>query len=238
MRPRLKNAREKLMRAGKEILLSKGPEEISIPELTKSCGMATGTFYRYFVSKNDFVMQIITEDWYVVVADVRLYLGGGHRHYDNTRFMFESIREFQKRYHFTGKEHLNKSEKVKLSEEDSMKKLEDLLAERIQNLQDDGELAKSIAPRKAAYLLIQFLTAAARNPEIEFDEVWHLAHYLDDPEPKPAAVTAAGPETEAETAAVPKAAAVSASVPEAAQENASGPENSPAGLSPGFTEDG
>jgi len=234
MRPRLKNAREKLMRTGKEILLSEGPEEISIPELTRSCGMATGTFYRYFVSKNDFVMQIITEDWYVLVADVRLYLEGGHRHYDNTRFMFESIRKFQKRYHFNGKEHLNKSEKVKLSEENSLKKLEDLLTERIQTLQDEGELAKSIASRKAAYLLIQFLMAAARKPEIEFDEVWQLAHYLDDPEPKPAAENAAVSEHAPENASAAEPASVTGPAPE----DESDPEKSPAGLSPVFLEEG
>ena len=57
------NARLNLLKYGKEMLLQEGYFSLSVNRLTKTCNMATGTFYRYFPGKSDLVVVIVQTDW-------------------------------------------------------------------------------------------------------------------------------------------------------------------------------
>ena len=53
--------RKRLVDKGKEIALSTGIRRISIDGITTSAGMAKGTFYKHFESKERFVYEVIME---------------------------------------------------------------------------------------------------------------------------------------------------------------------------------
>lgn len=57
------NARKTLIAQGREVLLSRGYRYMSIAKLTRDCGMAAGTFYTYFGSKEELAISIVDEDW-------------------------------------------------------------------------------------------------------------------------------------------------------------------------------
>ena len=61
MQPKVENARKKLMTQGKKKLVKDGYGGIVIAELTAACGMAAGTFYNYFKSKEE-VFQAIQDE--------------------------------------------------------------------------------------------------------------------------------------------------------------------------------
>ena len=62
-----------MMEYGREFLLHNQDGKagrLNIRELTARCGMALGTFYRYFDSKDDLVRQIMMEDWLKVKENI------------------------------------------------------------------------------------------------------------------------------------------------------------------------
>ena len=48
-----------LVRAGEELFRTKGFTETTIEEITGTAGVARGTFYNYFQSKEDLALEII-----------------------------------------------------------------------------------------------------------------------------------------------------------------------------------
>ncbi len=50
--------KEKILTAGRKLIEQKPISEINIPDITKACGIATGTFYHYFSSKEDLFAQL------------------------------------------------------------------------------------------------------------------------------------------------------------------------------------
>ena len=77
MAVKLENARESLMECGKDFLLQNRDGKagkINVRDLTARCGMALGTFYHYFDSKDDLVRQIMNA-YTIKPIDVRqLYI--------------------------------------------------------------------------------------------------------------------------------------------------------------------
>lgn len=59
----INDAKNKLLNCGKELLLQNGYFDLSITKLTHICHMGTGTFYHYFSSKADLVVDIVQADW-------------------------------------------------------------------------------------------------------------------------------------------------------------------------------
>jgi AcrR family transcriptional regulator len=58
----LTDKKAELYRCGKELFRSKGFKDTNIAEITKMAGMATGTFYNYYPSKDKLFMEIYIEE--------------------------------------------------------------------------------------------------------------------------------------------------------------------------------
>jgi AcrR family transcriptional regulator len=54
--------RDALLAAARELVFKRGHEKISIQHITNRAGVATGTFYNYFVTKQD-VFEAVVEDY-------------------------------------------------------------------------------------------------------------------------------------------------------------------------------
>ncbi len=50
--------KEKILAEGRKLIEQKPISEINIPDITKACGIATGTFYHYFSSKEELFAQL------------------------------------------------------------------------------------------------------------------------------------------------------------------------------------
>jgi AcrR family transcriptional regulator len=72
---------DKLLDKGKAIVLSQGIKKISIDEITKAAGMAKGSFYQHFESKEHFLYELVwnthkqifnqAENMFVKMADLQ-----------------------------------------------------------------------------------------------------------------------------------------------------------------------
>ena len=64
----IEGAREKILANAKRRLFEKGYQHISLREVAKESGIATGTIYNYFANKDYLIANIMLEDWEKVVA--------------------------------------------------------------------------------------------------------------------------------------------------------------------------
>lgn len=55
------NQRKVLLAKGKELMLRYGIKKTTVDDIVNACGIAKGTFYLYFNSKEDFFCRLITE---------------------------------------------------------------------------------------------------------------------------------------------------------------------------------
>jgi AcrR family transcriptional regulator len=54
--------KEKLLDSGKQLFSTKGFKDTSVADITKTAGVATGTFYLYYPSKEELFMEIYLEE--------------------------------------------------------------------------------------------------------------------------------------------------------------------------------
>ncbi len=59
----IEGAREKILLNAKRRLFEKGYQHLSLREVAKESGIATGTIYNYFANKDYLIANIMLEDW-------------------------------------------------------------------------------------------------------------------------------------------------------------------------------
>lgn len=59
----IEGAREKILANAKRRLFEKGYQHLSLREVAKESGIATGTIYNYFANKDYLIASIMLEDW-------------------------------------------------------------------------------------------------------------------------------------------------------------------------------
>ena len=64
----IEGAREKILINAKKRLFENGYQHLSLREVAKESGIATGTIYNYFANKDYLIANIMLEDWEKVIA--------------------------------------------------------------------------------------------------------------------------------------------------------------------------
>ncbi len=59
----LENIKEEIIQATREMIVEEGYDRLNIRDIAKKCGIATGTFYNYFRSKQEIISALLDEDW-------------------------------------------------------------------------------------------------------------------------------------------------------------------------------
>ena len=68
----LPNIKEEILETTRRMVLEKGYNKISIRDIAKECGIATGTFYNYFRSKQAIVSATLAEDWAMMTKMIKM----------------------------------------------------------------------------------------------------------------------------------------------------------------------
>ena len=63
----IEGAREKILMNAKKRLFEKGYLHLSLREVAKESGIATGTIYNYFANKDELVATVMLEDWNITL---------------------------------------------------------------------------------------------------------------------------------------------------------------------------
>ena len=98
-------SKDKIMQAAAKILKDDGYAKLSVRKVAEKCGMATGTFYRYFESKDYLVAQIIATDWVSTYAKMHDAAKNAVSFEKGFLTFFRLTEEFTDRYRHVFKEY-------------------------------------------------------------------------------------------------------------------------------------
>lgn len=59
----IENLKETIILESRKLLTDKGYENFNVREIAKKCNIALGTFYNYFSTKDELILEIVREDW-------------------------------------------------------------------------------------------------------------------------------------------------------------------------------
>ncbi len=98
MPKRIDDLQASLLAAAKTALLERGYRSLTIRGVANSCGVAVGTVYNYFPSKDVLAARVMLEDWEKALEDMRRECGAAQTAKEGLRAMFGAIRGFSALY--------------------------------------------------------------------------------------------------------------------------------------------
>lgn len=91
-------AREKILSAAKHTLLGQGYSALSLRGVARQCGIAVGTIYNYFESKDMLIACIMVEDWEKALAQMDAACAAARTAGEGLAAMHGAIRQFASIY--------------------------------------------------------------------------------------------------------------------------------------------
>ena len=92
----IENVRAQLLSEAKKQITEQGYKNTTIRSVATACGIATGTVYNYFKSKDMLIASFILEDWLDCIETISSQPKESHRKYlENIHF---SLKKFEKKY--------------------------------------------------------------------------------------------------------------------------------------------
>ena len=67
----IEEARENILRTAKRELLQKGVDGLTIRLVAQKCGIGTGTVYNYFENKETLIANVMLEDWFAALDNMK-----------------------------------------------------------------------------------------------------------------------------------------------------------------------
>lgn len=191
MAQKIENARQKLMECGRTSLQKNECGQygkLGIRELTTECGIALGTFYRYFSSKEDLVLQILEEDWNKVLEKIDELIRTDTTLYEKVRGIYDEISGFECSYRYSAMNLFSASTENYSFHEKNMRRLYERIETFLQEEMDRGSLVLTAGLSSASYLLVELIIATAKNPQMDFDDLWKCMTFQDNSGDAPRAV--------------------------------------------------
>lgn len=90
--------REKMLAQTGKILAASGYHEVTIRDVAKGCGVAVGTVYNYFPSKEMLIASVMLEDWIAALAQMRGAAAEASELGEGLRTMYEALCGFCGKY--------------------------------------------------------------------------------------------------------------------------------------------
>jgi AcrR family transcriptional regulator len=179
MSHKIESARENLLSYGKKALLAGGYDSLNIKELAMQCGMATGTFYRYFHDKDDLVMQIVYESCEVIPERIRKISRNDWGLHRKLEYVYEQFRAYQKTYLSMKIGVLRLSDDYEKLRTKVMAEINAAVEELLRDEMQRGNLELNASAATAAYLLTHFLFSIGRDADLDFGEIWSCMNFKD-----------------------------------------------------------
>jgi AcrR family transcriptional regulator len=94
----IENLREKILGAAAKILLRDGYAALTIRAVADACGIAVGTVYNYFPSKEMLAAGVILEDWHAALEAMRSGCAAASGVKEGLLCLYGAVRRFSEKY--------------------------------------------------------------------------------------------------------------------------------------------
>ena len=106
----IKNAKETILREAKDLILTEGISNLNMRAIAERSGVAAGTLYNYFPSKEHLVASIMLEDWLVILGGAREKLRAAKSAIEGCEIIFSAIQSFANQHRATWQFALSRAE--------------------------------------------------------------------------------------------------------------------------------
>lgn len=94
----IENLDERILKEASDQLFSKGYHNMTMRSVADSCGIAVGTVYNYYKSKDLLIAQIMLKDWKQILADISLKCSSSIDIHEAFKIMYDGLTEFVAKY--------------------------------------------------------------------------------------------------------------------------------------------
>lgn len=175
MPKRIENLQENILRQAKPLMLESGYEALAMRDVAARCGIAVGTLYNYFPSKEALAGGVMLEDWWGVLAQMKAECAAAPGLAQALTSLYEGVMRFSAQYRgiwagydFAGGD-MDYARRHRLL----VRQLAGCLA---------PVLEKQAAPPQAELLLAENVLICAGCSEVEFASLLAAAQRLCPPE--------------------------------------------------------
>lgn len=97
----IKNAKENIVKEAKALLLTEGLSGLNMRTIAERVGVAAGTLYNYFPSKEHLVVSIMLEDWVSMLKELEESLPNAQSAIQGLEMIFDAIQGFSDHHRAT-----------------------------------------------------------------------------------------------------------------------------------------
>lgn len=95
----LNNVKEDILSVTRELLKDTGYTDLSIRKIANQCGIATGTLYNYYNSKDQIIAEILLNEWNLMLRRMDLSTKTVSNPIDKLEIMFSELNNFMTNVH-------------------------------------------------------------------------------------------------------------------------------------------
>ena len=174
MPDKIENAREILLTHGKTMLLQSGYSGLRVRDLTRRCGMASGTFYCYFQNKDDLVFQLMDLGWKSLFEKIDQAMNSALPLHDKLAVTFQEVCTRERTYRTVFEKTPVVPDRFAGYYLDSMMRMDRIFESILSAEETSGRIRLPVSPRKTAHIMTRFFVSAGADPEIDFEDLWRL----------------------------------------------------------------
>lgn len=89
----IENVRLTILREARPILLKHGYDQLTLRDVAKACGIAPGTIYNYFDSKEDLAFSVFDADWQPMLVQLAAFANTVCSPIEGLRLAVANVRE-------------------------------------------------------------------------------------------------------------------------------------------------
>ncbi len=95
----LNNVKEDILLVTRELLKDTGYSDLNIRKIAARCGVATGTVYNYYTSKNEIIVEILLNEWNLMLRRIDQNVKAFPNLIDKLEIMFNELNYFMTNVH-------------------------------------------------------------------------------------------------------------------------------------------
>ena len=96
----IKDAKETIVKEARALLAENGASKLNMRALAESAGVAAGTLYNYFPSKEDLITEVVREDWVKMLDAVEKKLPAASSAIMGLEMLFAAISDYREKHAF------------------------------------------------------------------------------------------------------------------------------------------
>lgn len=94
----IENLENKILEVANDELFKKGYSEMTMRSVADACGIAVGTVYNYYKSKDVLVAKIMLVDWNRIIEQITLDCASVQNIHEGFKVMFDGVCDFVEKY--------------------------------------------------------------------------------------------------------------------------------------------